>query len=241
MTEQILREHKTVWLKKPALRAIYSEYYRRIVGDCHPGRTLEVGGGTGNLKDYIGDVVSTDIVATPWLDAAADAQSLPFASGSFANIVAVDVLHHVERPRRFLGEVQRVLKSGGRLVLVEPAITPVSWLFYRFFHPEPIILGIDPLEEGPLSPGRKPFDANQAIPTLLFGKHRHRLAQMFPALRIVRCEYTSFFVYPLSGGFRPWSLVPQAAVAPLLRLERKLAPWIGRLMGFRLFAVLERK
>ena len=35
-------------------------------------------------------------------------------------------MHHIERPRRFFAEVRRLLGPGGRLVAVEPAITPVS-------------------------------------------------------------------------------------------------------------------
>jgi len=73
MSEHAPGHYRDRWTSKPVLRAIYTDYYRRIVGECKPGRSLEIGGGSGNLKDYVGDVVSTDIVPAPWLDAAADA------------------------------------------------------------------------------------------------------------------------------------------------------------------------
>lgn len=240
MRRSILDEQRLRWAAKPQLRTIYADYYRQLVYSCKSGSTLEVGGGSGNLKAYAGDVISTDIVAAPWLDAIADAQALPFASSSLGNVVGVDVLHHIERPCRFLTEVQRVLQPGGRLVMLEPAITPLSWLFYRFLHPEPLMLSADPLGDGALDPGRPPFDANQAIPTLLFGRHRQRMERMFPLLRVVELRYLSLIAYPLSGGFRRWSLIPAAIVAPLLRLEQSLAPVLGRLMAFRLFVVMER-
>lgn len=240
MSEKILQEHRGTWQHKPVLRAIYTDFYQRITTACRPGLSLEIGGGSGNLKDFSSQVVSTDIVPTPWLDAAADAQALPFATASFANIVMVDVLHHIEQPRRFLAEAERVLQPGGRIILMEPAITPISWVFYRFFHPEPVVLKADPLADGPLDPDREPFDANQAIPTLLFGRHKQRLKQTFPNLELVRLERLSLLAYPLSGGFRPWCLIPTASIGPLLNIERMLAPVIGPLMAFRLFAVIEK-
>jgi SAM-dependent methyltransferase len=241
MSEQILTEHRELWNCKPVLRAIYADYYRRIVAHCVPGRTLEIGGGSGNLKELVADVVSTDIVPTPWLDAAADAQALPFVDGSFANLVMVDVLHHIERPRRFLVEARRVLRLGGRLILLEPAITPVSWVFFKLFHPEPVVMGDDPLIDGPLDPERKPFDGNQAIPTLLFGRHRAHFEAQFPELAVTRIERLSLLAYPLSGGFRPWCLMPEAAIGPVLGMETRVAPLVGGLMAFRLFVVLERR
>src|SRR5262249_52271998 len=126
MCEAILHEHRQVWQQKPALRAIYHDFYERIASACREGRSLEIGGGSGNLKEYRHDVVTTDIVTTPWLDAVADAQNLPFANNSFANIVAVDVLHHIEHPVRFLAEARRVVSPKGRIVLIEPGISPVS-------------------------------------------------------------------------------------------------------------------
>lgn len=240
MSEQLLASYRQIWSQKPVLRAIYRDYYRRIVTACKPGSTLEIGGGSGNLQEYLTDVISTDIVPTPWLHAAADAHALPFVDNSFANIVAVDVLHHIERPKRFLAEAQRVLMPGARLILLDPAITPVSWLFYWLFHPEPVRLGVDPLADRPPDPDRNPFDANQAIPTLLFGRYRKSVEVAFPSLRIVTIERLSFLAYPLSGGFRQWSFIPARAVPIILKTEEILAPVIGRLMAFRIFVVMEK-
>lgn len=234
-------QYREVWERKPVLRAIYADIYRRIQARCRPGRALEIGGGSGNLKQYAPDVVSTDIVFAPWLDAVCDAQRLPFAAGAFDNIVMVDVLHHIERPVRFLAEADRVLAPGGRLIFCEPAITPVSGIFYRLFHPEPVDMRADPLADGPLTPGRDPFESNQAIPTLLAGRFRSALAQRLPRLALVSCERFAFAAYPLSGGFRRWSLLPRVAAAPLLEVEWALRHVMGRLAAFRMLAVYERR
>ncbi len=238
--------YREIWESKPALREIYHRTYRRMAAACRPGRVLEIGGGSGNFKAVAPEVVSSDVLPAAWLDLVCDAQLLPFAAASFDNIVMFDVLHHLERPRRFFEEAQRVLRSGGRIVMAEPAITPLSWPVYAFLHPEPVALGDDPLEDGPRDPDRDPYDANQAIPTLLFGPRplgggARRFAREFPALAVVGTRLLSLLAYPLSGGFRRWSLLPAGLVAPLLRVEDALMPVLGPLMAFRMLVVLERR
>ncbi|MEA2705101.1 MAG: hypothetical protein QOD63_3046 [Actinomycetota bacterium] len=242
-------EFRQVWESKPALRAVYTDYYRRIRAWCPPGPgrpgsrsvILEIGAGSGNLKAHLPDVVATDVVPGDWLDALADAQALPFADASLDAVVGVDVLHHVEFPARFLAEAQRTLRPGGRVVLVEPAITPVSRVVFKLGHPEPVVLGADPLADGDPDAGKHPMDSNQAIPTLLAGRDRHRLESEFPGLQILHAETLSLFAYPLSGGFRRWCLLPRALVRPLLRVESRLEPRLGRYAGFRLLLVLGRR
>jgi SAM-dependent methyltransferase len=233
-------QFRAVWSAKSSLRAVYRDYYRRMEGWCRPGVVVELGAGSGNLKETMPAVLATDIVAAPWLDAVVDGHVLPFADRSVDSIVGLDVLHHVQYPVRVLVEAQRVLRPGGRLVLVEPAITPVSSLVLRLGHPEPVDMRVDPLVDGTPDPQKHPMDSNQALPTLLAGRHRARVAHRVPDLRLVVRQYLSLFAYPLSGGFRPWSLMPSRMVGPVLRAEARLSPALGRLLGFRLMLVYER-
>src|SRR3981081_2858935 len=75
-------------------------------------------------------------------------QALPFAEITTSNIAMVDVLHHVEFPMVFFEEAARVLRPGGRIIMVEPAITFGSSLFYRLLHHEPVIISAGPLFHG---------------------------------------------------------------------------------------------
>ena len=241
----LIAKHRDRWHSKTVLRLVYGAYYQRMVAACVPGRTLEIGGGSGHSREFMADVLSTDILPAPWLDAVCDAQALPFRDGSFSNIVMLDVLHHLEQPVDFVAEASRVLQPGGRVVMLDPAITPVSWFFYRFLHQEAVEMRADPLSKPTVAAGhatrrRDPFDSNQAIPTLLFDRHRSRFEAAFPALRIVSLQRFSFFAYPLSGGFKAWALIPAAAVRTLIALEDALEPLLGPVMAFRLMAVLER-
>ena len=137
--------------------------------------------------------------------------ALPFASGPLANIVMVDVLHHLEFPIRFFREAARVLEEGGRVLMVEPAITWGSTLFYRLLHHEPVRTSIDRWPTEMPHPGRDPYDANQAIPDA--SRHRERDTVPFTAsgASYRRVEWFAFAAYPLSGGFKPWSLIGASA------------------------------
>ena len=152
----------------------------------------------------------------PGIDVVADAHRLPFPGGYFSGVVMLDVLHHLERPIEFLSEASRVLRPGGRLAMIEPAMTPIARRFYQNFHEEPVDMSADPFAPVAIDPDRDPFDANQAIPSLLFtsAAARSRLEAVVPSLRVTRVGWLSLFAYPLSGGFQNWSLMPAALVRP---------------------------
>ena len=238
MSEEILRRHQAVWAQKPILRRLYASWYREIARWLQPGVTLEVGGGTGNLKEFSPDVVCTDVVRMPWLDALADAQHLPFRSKSLSNIVLFDVLHHLENVRYFFDEAFRVLSPAGRVVIMDPYVSVLSWPVYKFFHPEPMDFSHDPLTIVP-TVQRRPFDANQAIARIVFERSFERFHQLYPHFSKLAHERLAYFAYPLSGGFDRPSLVPLWSIDMLLRFEQ----WcrrLGRLLAFRLLVVLEK-
>jgi len=231
---------KEVWEGKTVLREIYLDYYQQIKAELVPGLTLEVGSGCGNFKEELSDVITTDIVRSLWINVVADAQSLPFKSGTISNIIMVDVLHHFGNPLAFLKEASRVLTNGGKLVLMEPAITPISLFFYHFFHPERVDFSYQPHFNFRPAKNDNPFDGNQAIPTLLFGKYQSFLTSWLPELQLIKKERLSFFAYPLSGGYRRWSLITASLVKPILSVERKLKKVLSPVSAFRLFVVLSR-
>jgi SAM-dependent methyltransferase len=240
VSERLFSQRAT-WQEKPALRAIYEALYKKMALACKPGPTLEIGGGSGNFSDFSTEVIATDIQKVPWLDVVCDAHRLPFRKSSFDNIVMFDVLHHLDRPRRFFSDAVEVLRPGGRIVMMEPMITPASWPVYRYLHPEPVRLGADPLAHGDPDPAKDPFDSNQAIPMLLFRREARALTQAFPSLRLRQFNYLGLWAYPLSGGYRKWTLIPSSLVRSVMWFEDKVAPVLGPVFAFRLLAVVERR
>lgn len=229
------------WDRNDVLRELYRGWYRMISERLSPvaGPTVEIGSGIGKLREAVPRAVLTDVARTPWIDEVVDAQQLPYADGTVANLVLVDVLHHVPRPLDFFAEAARVLAPGGRIVLLEPYCSPVSYRLYRAFHHETTDLGVDPFAENSLS-SEDALDSNQAIPTLLFFRQAAKLAQRAPDLATIERRRLALIAYPLSGGWRrkPW--LPRAALAATLALERLLQPIAGAL-AFRCLVVLERR
>lgn len=220
------------------LRQIYREWYAMIAGDLRPGKTLELGSGIGNFKKFKPEIISSDIVKCEWLDKRVDAHRLPFSRHSLANIVMIDVLHHLGEPLKFFDEAERVLKPDGRVVIIEPFPSPVSIQIYRLFHPEPFIFKEDVFTKK--NDSKPPWDSNQAIPYLLFFKHRDKFEKYYKnKLKIVKIQKFSFILYPLSGGFEHRSLLPVTLFPLAKKIENWLIP-LRNLLAFRCYIVLEK-
>lgn len=99
------------------------------------GWLLDAGGGTGRvsspLQPLVGRLVISDL-SVPMLEQArvkgvacpvqSYAERLPFPDHQFDRVLVVDAMHHFADQRQAIGELLRVLKPGGRLVIEEPDI-----------------------------------------------------------------------------------------------------------------------
>lgn len=57
-----------------------------------------------------------------------DSEHLDFSEGTFDEIHAMDVLEHIDDLGAVIGEIRRVLKKGGRLIISVPAEDSEKWL-----------------------------------------------------------------------------------------------------------------
>jgi SAM-dependent methyltransferase len=236
-------EHRRAWDANPALRVLYGEWYGRVAAALPPaalGPRVELGSGPGFARPFIPDLELTDLVKAPWHDREVSAERLPYSDASLGAIVLFDVLHHVPAPRAFFGEAGRALASGGRIIMCEPYISPLSYPVYKFLHEEPVELLVDPLAPAANREGRDPFDSNQAIPTLLFGRGRAKFEAAFPAFAVRSVERLAGLSYPASGGFSRGPLLPQGVWSALHGLEARLPEAAFRLFGFRMLVTLEK-
>jgi ubiquinone/menaquinone biosynthesis C-methylase UbiE len=135
-------------------------FERRIVGAEHrawvasraSGDTLEVAIGTGlNLPHYPGGIRLTGVDLSPDMLALArsraeemgrqvelleaDAQALPFDDATFDTVVCTYALCSVPDDAAAVSEMARVLKPGGRLILldhVRSTVPPILWLQWLY-------------------------------------------------------------------------------------------------------------
>jgi SAM-dependent methyltransferase len=123
------------WLPNPVLR--YVLHFEAAIVDAvtafaatlpADARMLDAGAGEGpyahhfHKQRYVG--VDLGVGDAQWnyskLDAVADLTTMPFAAGSFDACTNIVTLEHVREPGCVLAEIERVLKPGGRLLLVVP-------------------------------------------------------------------------------------------------------------------------
>jgi SAM-dependent methyltransferase len=241
-TLERFEEHRRSWRKNPALQALYRGWYGRVRSELPPpalGPWIELGSGPGFAKEIIPEIALTDVVQAPLHDHEVAAESLPWPAASLGAIVLFDVLHHLSEPTRFFAEAVRVLRPGGRIVLCEPYLSPVSRVAYGLFHEERLDAGADPLGDA-RARGADPFDGNQAVPTTLFFKRRRDFERRFPELRVRRVERFAGPAYVASGGFSRPPLLPLSLWQRLYAVEGWLPDVAFRLFGFRLLASVER-
>ena len=237
---KVVIRHRKEYFRRPALRAIYRHWACRIRRHLSTATGRSVEFGCGALSHYLG-LTKTDIYKHDWVDELIDACDMPYENGECANLVAIDVLHHLPDPCRFLNEVNRVLTCGGRLVMLEPYISFSSYFFYRFIHHEPLDKNVSPFEPIGLFDKESGEACNEAIPTLLFVQYQKELCRRWPQLAVIRLEFSDALIYPLTGGFSHHSWLPASWVGPLIKFEDILLKKTGRFLAMRILVVMEKK
>lgn len=209
---------------KAFLLKVYDEWYRQIVSRVPSitGAVVELGSGAGFLTSYIPGLISSEVFFCREISVVLDARNLPFVEASLRALILVDVFHHVPDVHKFFVEAQRCLVPGGRILFIEPWVSPWSKLIYTHLHHEPF--RPDSLDwsfppRGPLS------GANGALPWIVFVRDRRRFERDFPSLRIHLVRPFLPLSYLLSGGVSLRAIMPGFTYAFWRVIESGLNPW----------------
>lgn len=235
-----LEQHRAVWERKSSLRRVYESYFRYILEFCSSLRPItELGSGPGFFKTFCPEIIATDVAPTPWIDAVVDGCCLPYRDNSVGNIVMIDVFHHMARPMQFLKEAARVLKPGGRIVMIEPWSSPLGYCFYRYIHHEDADLGVDPLQ--PFASDKNAFDGNAALPMMFFDNRASQMRDLIAreGLRVAHRKCMPALSWLLTGGFRPYDLLPGPMARCADLMDWLLAP-VSRWCALRAIIVVEQ-
>ena len=221
---------------KPFLKAIYDEWYGMLARELPSGagEVLELGSGGGYCAKFIPRLITSECFPSSSAQIVADARRLPFSDGSLRAVVMTDVLHHIPEVRLFFAEAARTLRAGGKILMVEPWVSPWSRFVYGHFHNEPFRPDAADWSfpaSGPLS------GANVAVPWMVFVRDRVKFEMEFPALSIEVIRPFLPFRYLVSGGVGMRSLMPGFTHRAWASLERALDSQMHRLGMFAFISV----
>ena len=125
--------------------SFYQKYIDNLVPDSLDDSVLDVGCGVGQV---VGSLLQKGVnghgvdVSHPNIEQAQrysdlcqvyDGKVLPYPDSRFGVVGAFNVLEHVEEPERFLEEIIRVTRPGGKIVVSSPNFFRV--IGYRDYHP----------------------------------------------------------------------------------------------------------
>jgi len=237
------QELRDGWARNGPLRTLYTYWFsevREVLAPVLPGAVFELGSGPGFSRQFLPGVRTSDLVRSHEHDCQIDATSpWPFQDASLDGVLLFDVLHHLSAPAVLFREASRVLRPGGRLVMMEPYVSTFSYPFYRYLHVEGLDTRVEPFAlDAPVD--KDPFAGNQALPRLIFDRRADQFRRRFPGLRAVERRLYSGFSYVATDGFGHAPLVPAYAWSGLYRLDRWLPQALLPLVAFRMLICLER-
>lgn len=224
--ETTLRRRQIIQ-EKSFLRKFYHECYLSIaksLPDSVSGPILELGSGSGFLKEYIPNLITSEIIRIPEVDIILDGTRLPFANNSLEGIVMIDVLHHIPNAPSFFSDAADCLKPGGIIIMIEPWTTPWSRFFYRYLHHEPFEHDAEDWKMpngGPLS------QANSALPWIIFERDRQKFENEYPQFHIQEVFLNFPFCYLLSGGISLRASLPGEMYNIVRKIENLTRPWMN--------------
>ncbi len=224
--------HAEIIQRKPFLRKVYIDFYkqfREAIADIEHKVVVEIGSGGGFIKEVIGNAITSDVLALPNVDMIFSAVRMPFQESSVDAFFMFDVLHHIADPRAFFKEALRCLKTGGKMVMIEPSNTWWARFVYKNFHHEQF----DPEGRWELEAGGPVSLGNGALPWIIFSRDREVFEKEFPSLKVVGIRNHTPLRYLLSGGLTLRQLAPSFSYPLVKAIEYVLSPANNRLGMFQ--------
>ena len=240
--QESINKNYQYWQQKPLLQKLYAGFYRLIaqnLSSLPDAKIVELGSGLGNIREVIPHCLRTDLFPNPWIDQIENAYKLSFADESISDLILTDVFHHLKYPGTALKEFVRVLRKGGRVIMLEPYMSMLGLLVYGIPHDEPIAITKKIEWESPedWSPEETDYYAAQGNATRVFvGSHFRPKLVAWQKIETIRF---SAIAYAASGGFSKPQLYP-TSMFPLIRKLEKLLDVFPAFFATRLLVIFEK-
>lgn len=221
---------------------VYADFYRLIAQNLSglpDSRVVELGSGLGNIHEVMPYCIRTDLFPYPWIDQIENAYQLSFEDESVSDLILTDVFHHLKYPGTALAELHRVLRKGGRVLMLEPCMSLLGGVVYGIFHTEPIAVTkkIEWSAPDGWTPDKMDYYAAQGNATRIFVKGKY--SSELKGWKKVEAIRFSALAYAASGGYSVSQLYPTGMLPVLKGLEKAL-DLFPALFATRLLVVLEK-
>lgn len=129
---------KDVGVGSRFVASLQATHYPAYIKKHAKGELLDCGSGNAPYyqiyKPFVDKVYCVDWSSTPHELTHADKienlnEKIPYKDNSFDTILLSDVLEHIKKPAKLIGEIERTLKNGGNLICFVP--------FMYWIHEEP--------------------------------------------------------------------------------------------------------
>lgn len=161
--------------------------------------SLEIGAGKSYLDDFEDvKIVKSDIQINKNINIVLDSHQIPFKDKVFDNVICINSIHHFSDPVKAFSEIIRVLKSKGKIVIIEPNSSPILKLILKILKHE----DYDPdynYFTSKIECKKNPNYGNNAMAGILF-KEGGEFFKIFNNIKIISRNYTEFLIFLNSSG-----------------------------------------
>tara|TARA_Y100000768_G_scaffold388249_1_gene383047 strand:- start:2478 stop:3287 length:810 start_codon:yes stop_codon:yes gene_type:complete len=165
---------------------------------------IEVGSGAGFAKDFIKNknFKLTDLGDDDHLDFKnIDAQNTGFEENSFDYVIASNMIHHIPYPIKFFKEINRILKSNGKLIIFESHCSIIFQIATTIMKHEGFDFTLNVWDEkNPKSDENNAWHGNIAVPHLIFDDHEGFKKNLGKFFNVEYDRFTECLIFLNSGG-----------------------------------------
>ena len=241
---EIDKKNRRLLEEKKLLKLIYRDYFNIIKKNLctkKKTKTLEIGS-SGFIKKFIPFCITSNLQKeknNKTIDICENVYNLKQKKNFLSNIIMIDIFHHLKFPRLALNNMHRVLRKGGRIVMIEPAMGIIPRIIYKFFHHEPngFDIKIKWNDIPKKIPKKNSYFAAQSVTWRAFFNKELDLKSKF---RIQKVQCFSDFAYLGSGGFSYKSFYPLSFFYYIKLIDKILSKISSNLFAARMLVVLEK-